>query len=589
MPQGGLAQVLEQAGGEPDVIKAAKKIDAVEGGTETLFTVAAQAALDLAGDKKTTNTGLRLYCLGGKVKAAKGGSTRAAAERTRRAGRGDDEILMHVTPDEAKIIEGMWGKPQTNPNTGMPEYGFFKKAWKKIKSGVKKIVGSKVFGVVAPMLLNMVPGIGTGLSIALQAGLGAATAQARGEKPLLGALAGAATGASGAISKASAAAKEAGTFTAKKAAAAAAGKALASGVKGAAKAGSLQGFAPGVAESGLKSGLGAIAGAFAPAAEAADATTTPGLVAQQPGAVGATPYSTTEFPGGLPGGGGAGGVGGIDPIQFLPGATDPTKTGIDWGAMLKKWGPIAGAGALAMASGAGREEEGPPEWMGGDDNFGESLPLYTMNRQFRGLPSAEDYYTYGQAGSPYSGQALFLEPDPFPLEPVPDEAGEPVEGVGALAAMGQQTEEQIRAQLYGPQQQRFQRGGEFDYWEQNEDVTNRVPTASAEGRYVKGPGTGRSDDIEARLSDGEYVMDAETVALLGDGSSDEGAARLDAMRSNLRKHKAKNLSKGEFSHKAKEPAQYMNRVHGGRVKMKRKRTYEHGGVHNVPRATGGRT
>jgi hypothetical protein len=153
--------------------------------------------------------------------------------------------------------------------------------------------------------------------------------------------------------------------------------------------------------------------------------------------------------------------------------------------------------------------------------------------------------------------------------------------------MGQQTEEQMRAQLYGPQQQGFQRGGEFDYWEQNEDVTNTVPTASAEGRYVRGPGTGRSDDIEARLSDGEYVMDAETVALLGDGSSDEGAKRLDAMRSNLRKHKGQNLSKGKFSHKAKEPAQYMNRVHGGSVKMKRKR-YEHGGVHNVPRATGGR-
>jgi hypothetical protein len=85
-------------------------------------------------------------------------------------------------------------------------------------------------------------------------------------------------------------------------------------------------------------------------------------------------------------------------------------------------------------------------------------------------------------------------------------------------------------------------------------------------------------------------MDAETVALLGDGSSDEGAARLDAMRSNLRKHKGENLRKGKFSHKAKQPGQYMNitnRVHGGKVKMKRKRTYEHGGVHNVPRAKGG--
>jgi hypothetical protein len=255
-----------------------------------------------------------------------------------------------------------------------------------------------------------------------------------------------------------------------------------------------------------------------------------------------------------------------------------------WKELLKKYGPAAGLGAMALMGGMGGEEDEERPPTGARPGFDESLPLYSMNRKFRGLPSAEDYFTYGQAGSPYSGQQLFLEPDPFPLT---DEAGEPVGGPGGLGAMGQQTEEQMRAQLYGPQQQSFQRGGEFDYWEQNEDVTNTVPTASAEGRYVKGPGTGRSDDIEARLSDGEYVMDAETVALLGDGSSDEGARRLDAMRSNLRKHKAKKLSKGEFSHKAREPAKYMNKVHGGSVKMKRKR-YEHGGVHNVPRATGGR-
>ncbi len=568
MPQGGLAQVLEQAGGEPDVIEAAEKIERVRGGTETLFTVAAQTALDLAGGrKKTTNKGLRLYCIGGKVEAAKGGSTRAAAERTRRAGRGDDEILMHVTPDEAKILEGMWGKPQTNPNTGMPEYGFFKKAWKKIKKGIKKVVASKVFGVVAPILLNMIPGIGTGLSIALQAGLGAMTAQAREEKPLMGAISGAASGASAGIGKAATAAKEAGTFTLKKAAAAAAGKALAAGVKGAAETGSLEGFAPAVIGSGAMSGLGALAGFAEPTAAAGQ-----DLVAQQPG-----------IPASVPGA----------PIQFLPSEMDPTKTGIDWGQMLKKWGPLAGAGALALAGGLGRgyEDEGPPETRA-RPGFDEPLPQYTMNRQFRGLPNVEDYFTYGQAGSPYSGQQLFLEPDPFPLEPVPDEAGALEGGPGGLGAIGQLSEEQLRAQLYGPQQQGFQRGGEFDYWEQNEDVfdtasTSRAGGVSARGRYVKGPGTGRSDDIEARLSDGEYVMDAETVALLGDGSSDEGARRLDVMRSNLRKHKAKNLSKGEFSHKAKEPARYMNKVHGGRVKLKRKRTYEHGGVHNVPRATGG--
>lgn len=76
-------------------------------------------------------------------------------------------------------------------------------------------------------------------------------------------------------------------------------------------------------------------------------------------------------------------------------------------------------------------------------------------------------------------------------------------------------------------------------------------------RLVKGPGTGRSDDIPARLSDGEYVFDAETVALLGDGSTDEGARRLDALRTKLRMHKGKKLAKGKFSAKAKTPESYM--------------------------------
>jgi hypothetical protein len=79
---------------------------------------------------------------------------------------------------------------------------------------------------------------------------------------------------------------------------------------------------------------------------------------------------------------------------------------------------------------------------------------------------------------------------------------------------------------------------------------------------VQGPGTGRSDSIPASLSDGEYVMDAETVALLGDGSSKAGAKKLDAMRSNLRKHKGRSLAQGRFSVNAKAPEAYMS---GGRT------------------------
>jgi hypothetical protein len=59
----------------------------------------------------------------------------------------------------------------------------------------------------------------------------------------------------------------------------------------------------------------------------------------------------------------------------------------------------------------------------------------------------------------------------------------------------------------------------------------------ATGHYVKGKGTGQSDEIPAMLADGEFVFDADTVAQLGDGSSDAGAHLLDEFRKSLREHK----------------------------------------------------
>ena len=46
------------------------------------------------------------------------------------------------------------------------------------------------------------------------------------------------------------------------------------------------------------------------------------------------------------------------------------------------------------------------------------------------------------------------------------------------------------------------------------------------GYYATGNGTGQSDDIPAMLHDGDYVIDADAVAALGDGSSKAGAEAL---------------------------------------------------------------
>ena len=57
------------------------------------------------------------------------------------------------------------------------------------------------------------------------------------------------------------------------------------------------------------------------------------------------------------------------------------------------------------------------------------------------------------------------------------------------------------------------------------------------GSAVHGAGDGQSDDIPAMLADGEYVLDSELVAQIGNGSTKAGAEALDRFRENIRAHK----------------------------------------------------
>jgi hypothetical protein len=81
----------------------------------------------------------------------------------------------------------------------------------------------------------------------------------------------------------------------------------------------------------------------------------------------------------------------------------------------------------------------------------------------------------------------------------------------------------------------------------------------ATGHYVKGRGDGQSDDIPAMLADGEYVFDAETVAQLGNGSSDAGAKVLDKMREAIRHHK-RSAPIDSIPPKSKSPLEYLKGV-----------------------------
>jgi hypothetical protein len=81
--------------------------------------------------------------------------------------------------------------------------------------------------------------------------------------------------------------------------------------------------------------------------------------------------------------------------------------------------------------------------------------------------------------------------------------------------------------------------------------------------HIDGDGHGQEDLIAAQLSDGEYVIDADVVAALGNGSTKAGAAALDQMREAIRKHN-RTVPTSKIPPKAKQPLDYIKKTMKGR-------------------------
>ena len=77
--------------------------------------------------------------------------------------------------------------------------------------------------------------------------------------------------------------------------------------------------------------------------------------------------------------------------------------------------------------------------------------------------------------------------------------------------------------------------------------------AGGNPRLLRGPGDGMSDNIPAtindrqpaRLADGEYVVTADVVSHLGNGSTEAGAKQLDAMMKRVRKGRTGTSKQGK--------------------------------------------
>lgn len=522
---------------------------AVPGGREMLISMAAEELMPQGKAKK-----LRLYEMGDRAQFAQGGLAQYA-EMTRRGGRGKDEILLHISPSEFDALKAMWGEPDINPITGLPEYGFLSDLWDGIKGVVKDIVKSPVFSFLAPLALNVfAPGLGSAIGGAL--GLGGKAASVVGNTLIRGGIGGLSGGKEGALAGAVSGLTTSG-----------AGAALGSKL-------GLEGTAARLAGDALIGGAGAELGGgeFAQGAlgQAQHSLIQPKLESAIQGAIG------DIFKPGRGGIGegqvGVGDVGGFnipttdevalgdtagvlglsdvlgmsDPAgpRLLDGLTSDLASepslidrGLDW-VQEHPW-LTAGAGALLMSNMGGGQpvNQGPPALPPG---FDDPLPPFEFDRSVQTMAPI-DYFTYGQVGSSQPGEFAFFNPNNIGRPD--DELEQPLPG--------------LRIPGFGGGRGRGRRGGGGGR------PPGRGLNRYTRGGPTRGSGSGREDTIEAMLSDGEYVMDAETVALLGDGSNDEGARRLDEMRRELRMHKGRDLAKGKFSDDAKRPLQYLKK--GGAV------------------------
>lgn len=76
-------------------------------------------------------------------------------------------------------------------------------------------------------------------------------------------------------------------------------------------------------------------------------------------------------------------------------------------------------------------------------------------------------------------------------------------------------------------------------------------------RMVRGPSPGQADDVNAKLSDSEYVIDATTLADAGDGNPDAGARWFDQLREAIRHDKGRDKTP---SPKIKSPLHYVHQL-----------------------------
>lgn len=271
---------------------------------------------------------------------------------------------------------------------------------------------------------------------------------------------------------------------------------------------------------------------------------------------------------------------------------------------------LGGAALIAAASKDDKKKDdqptSTPDTQIGDSRFYTSLPQLEMKREYN--PYTGDYSTYAQTegthkflsdpvyepidytakdggfvrmenggytgGGGLSPQLGAPQPQMMPQQPMPQGQQAPMLQQSPLAALGgaqanrgAMPQRPTGALQKVPMQQQNPNYRYFNYGAVPPSVQPTTPQSQASQGYATGGlamahggnvADGRTDNIHAMLSPGEYVMDAETVALLGNGNGDAGAKRLDQMREAVRKQKGGALSRGKISPDAQSPLTYLS-------------------------------
>jgi hypothetical protein len=458
------------------------------------------------------------------------GGLSVAGRRLMTGGQGGDTMLAHINPREAEVLRRMGGQGSINPNTGLREY----KGLKKILGAVLPIalmftpIGAMVSGFLTPMF-------GAASGIVGGALTGAGTAKLTGGNVLQGALLGGAGAGLGSTIGKTLAPSLSGTTQNM------IGSGLIGGVAGEATG---QGFAKGAA-------LGAAGAGLSGAVNSADL----GGGAFQAGVQGGVQNAGNML------------AAGYDPKSALTGGA---LAGLAKGLNYKAPPPASPSqGVVDSLSSPIKSADGTYNF---DANRTPTLATPSANiAPSAGTAPSTGMGALGYAGLALAGASLLKSAPPAVQEAVKSMSPAQQEYFNRPSTPWDWNKIQTEANNANVSLADFMSSN----WNKlSTGVYNQAPSTPATptvqkamggplgqlSRFAKGAGSGRADTINAKLSDGEYVMDAETVAMLGDGSSEEGAKRLDQMRANLREHKGKALAKGKFSPDAKSPLAYLKGV-----------------------------